>query len=595
MATFNLKNYLLKIASNSEVGTTEVQLKNLRKNQEPTSTTQKQLDAQREGEAETLTEAQLGKVRKAGTSQVVKTAKENAVSTTEYQLRETKSINGEPTSTTEVQLKDQRKDKEPNSTTEAQLDKVRTGGAETLTEQRLNTSKSKLVKHRNAEASAGDINKLEAQRLDSKNVQEKEVAKPSSEGKSIYDINAKDESMKLANSLNFSIQKKNLEITASGVDQLEELEQAELDKEQARLRAPKPGKHQSRPVLFNEDEGDESEGEGKQVTETTVSEAPVFDDDNIPTVFKELSSLSNLTRQNARSFSTLSTAEQQAIADELKGISLKAQMLFMNKLPVDSRNILKNMGVGQSQVPVATEEEDVIPSDVKLELGDESAPVEETTEEIVGGDDFDVTNKSRKKSQTPQWLEEYQKWQGKFGNPELDKEVKEGAFTKEPVEERVATDGTPFLVNRLGFNLADFFDVINPEHPEMGGHQKGDYNLLTGKFEPGEDYEPGEINKNEILNMALVWIADNDPLAPKETKEIEGEPVSVSTLTSKDLEIVDAQGHPMNLKNFKLGKDKRPVGRAYVRYVVPKTVNPGNPAPVPNVQAGTNFRIIVKS
>ena len=97
---------------------------------------------------------------------------------TELQLREKKPVLDVPEQITEVQLKKDRVDSGAKLT-EERLEKVRTGSAQSLTEGQLDDSKSKLVRHRNTEASAGDIGKLEEQRLASKPV-EKEKYKPAS-------------------------------------------------------------------------------------------------------------------------------------------------------------------------------------------------------------------------------------------------------------------------------------------------------------------------------------------------------------------------------------------------------------------------------
>lgn len=81
-------------------------------------------------------------------------------------------------SVTEDQLKKDRVS-EKNETTEAQLDQKRTGGADSIIEKKLNDSKGGFHKHRNSEASKGDFNKLEEQRV-SKKKQEDEKAKTAS-------------------------------------------------------------------------------------------------------------------------------------------------------------------------------------------------------------------------------------------------------------------------------------------------------------------------------------------------------------------------------------------------------------------------------
>jgi hypothetical protein len=207
MSIFNLRKFLEKQAAKGDE-VTESQLDAQRKNSDPLEITQKQLDAQREGEADKVTEAQLNKTRKADAKTPVKTAAKDAVKPTESLLQDGRK-DTEPTSISEKQLDAQRTDGKALPI-EARLDKVRTGSAETLTEERLDSSKSKLVKHRNAEASAGDINKLEEQRLANKPV-EKEVAKPASEGRKMGDFSvSKEEKLRLASFLEFPILKKKL-------------------------------------------------------------------------------------------------------------------------------------------------------------------------------------------------------------------------------------------------------------------------------------------------------------------------------------------------------------------------------------------------
>ena len=106
-----------------------------------------------------------------------------------------------PDTLTENQIdKDRKETKE--TTTEEKLEKVRTGSSELLVEGLLNDSKSKLHQHRNEDASAGDINKLEEQRMANKNRQETEKQEPSSEtGKKnrlLDNDTSKDDGLKLA-------------------------------------------------------------------------------------------------------------------------------------------------------------------------------------------------------------------------------------------------------------------------------------------------------------------------------------------------------------------------------------------------------------
>ena len=90
--------------------------------------------------------------------------------TTECQLG---NKNDGPKDVTEKQLEGDRKE-EKVATTEKLLEKARTGTPQKLTEAQMNESNSKLVQHRNAAASAGDVNKVEEQRIAAKNAQEKE-------------------------------------------------------------------------------------------------------------------------------------------------------------------------------------------------------------------------------------------------------------------------------------------------------------------------------------------------------------------------------------------------------------------------------------
>lgn len=101
--------------------------------------------------------------------------KDKGVVHTELQLRN-KPAADVPGQVSEVQLEKHRVETEP-VLMEKKLEKVRTGSDHTLTEGRLDASKSKLVQHRNAEAYTGNINKVEEQRLSRKPV-EKEKYEP---------------------------------------------------------------------------------------------------------------------------------------------------------------------------------------------------------------------------------------------------------------------------------------------------------------------------------------------------------------------------------------------------------------------------------
>ena len=109
----------------------------------------------------------------------------------------------EPGQITEEQLAgDYRAKEEEETITEDLLEKVRTGSGDALVEGMLNTSKSKLVQHRNEDASAGDINKVEEQRLARKDRQEmekQELANETGKKSRLLDNNtSKSDGLKLA-------------------------------------------------------------------------------------------------------------------------------------------------------------------------------------------------------------------------------------------------------------------------------------------------------------------------------------------------------------------------------------------------------------
>ena len=97
---------------------------------------------------------------------------------TEQRLRK-KDDSDAPDALTEKQIDKDRTDGDAVPT-EKRLEKVRTGAAEVLVEKMLDDSDSKLVKHRNAEAHTGDMNKVEEQRLANKDRQDTEEAKAAS-------------------------------------------------------------------------------------------------------------------------------------------------------------------------------------------------------------------------------------------------------------------------------------------------------------------------------------------------------------------------------------------------------------------------------
>ena len=111
-----------------------------------------------------------------------------------FNLKDYKKINGdehiekrlrdehqtEPNAIEEKQLEGYRAE-EPETIIEQQLEKLRNDKVSGSTEWRLENSTSTLVKHRNTDAHTGDMNKLEEQRLLSKNRQEDEKPEPASE------------------------------------------------------------------------------------------------------------------------------------------------------------------------------------------------------------------------------------------------------------------------------------------------------------------------------------------------------------------------------------------------------------------------------
>lgn len=130
-----------------------------------------------------------------------KIAKKGDAESTEAKLREDSGCcNDSPDTLTEKQIdKDRKENKE--TTTEEKLEKVRTGSSDSLVEGLLNSSKSKLHQHRNEDTSAGDMCKIEEQRIKNKNRQETEKQETSSEtGKKnrLLDYISKDDGLKLA-------------------------------------------------------------------------------------------------------------------------------------------------------------------------------------------------------------------------------------------------------------------------------------------------------------------------------------------------------------------------------------------------------------
>lgn len=152
------------------------------KDKAPNSTSEAQLDADRTTHSEAPVEKRLDGVRESGFNLKTYLAKragksKKDVSTTEGQLGNKEDG---PKDVTEKQLEDGRQDGKV-ATTEKLLEKARTGEAKILTEGQLDGSTSKLVQHRNAETSAGNINKVEEQRIAAKKANEKEKYEAASE------------------------------------------------------------------------------------------------------------------------------------------------------------------------------------------------------------------------------------------------------------------------------------------------------------------------------------------------------------------------------------------------------------------------------
>lgn len=179
--TFNLKNYLSKNASNSQ--TTEGQLnrkskdqnilpeKQLEKNRNktPEAVFEKQLEAvrsdntifyttegqlgERSNKAKQTTEAQLGVSRcECQTKLTERTLDKTRQSSFNSQIERTAKKEATDVKDSSVRLTEQR------------LEKSRTGEPNKLTEGLLDSSKSKLVQHRNPTTAQGAINKLDEKR-----------------------------------------------------------------------------------------------------------------------------------------------------------------------------------------------------------------------------------------------------------------------------------------------------------------------------------------------------------------------------------------------------------------------------------------------
>ena len=167
---------------------TQAQLDSSRTSKEPTSVGEVQLDGNRVNKEQSqTTENQLA------SSDLRKSANKKVEKSTEQKLNDLKRPK-EPTTINEDQLEDHRAEI-PSQLTEKQLDSPRKKATQqtVLVEGQLNESKGGLVKHRNEDASKGNINKLEEQRLagEKASIQEKQKADLASETPKKMQFNTK--------------------------------------------------------------------------------------------------------------------------------------------------------------------------------------------------------------------------------------------------------------------------------------------------------------------------------------------------------------------------------------------------------------------
>ena len=173
------------------------------KDKDLSSTTEKQLGGDRTEAPGQITEKQLASAPLRYNASKKKANPELPI---DKKLSDQKVPRKSPTSIGEDQLEDYRADI-PTAITEKQLDKPRDAAPEAsiLVEGLLNESKSKIVKHRNEDASKGNLNKLEEQRLagDKAPVQEEEKAEFASESEKDQQFKTKkgDDGLRLAQSV----------------------------------------------------------------------------------------------------------------------------------------------------------------------------------------------------------------------------------------------------------------------------------------------------------------------------------------------------------------------------------------------------------
>lgn len=173
-----LDSYSVRNESDKDETPMEKKLRKIDKGEQKSlSVNEVQLEKFREGDPSELTEKQLASsdLRK-NASKVEKPI--------DKKLDDLKKPRAEPTTVSEDQLEDYRFDW-PTQITEKQLDAPRKSATQqtVLVEGQLNESKGGLVKHRNEDASKGNINKLEEKRLagEKASIQEKQKAELASE------------------------------------------------------------------------------------------------------------------------------------------------------------------------------------------------------------------------------------------------------------------------------------------------------------------------------------------------------------------------------------------------------------------------------
>jgi hypothetical protein len=561
---------------------TEVQL--TRKEQESKSITQKQLDPQRKNaKPEDVTEKQLGSVRTAA-----KQSKEDQPTESKLESDRKKA----PQSITEVQVEKDRKEN-PNTSIESQLEKARTGAADSLTEHRLDTSKSKLVKHRNPEASAGDINKLEEQRLKNDPV-EQQKPQIASKGRSSKDLN-KGKGQKVA-SADFPIR-----MAGSDDDIFEEQfgqdgiagllqKNRQFDTQehmvddffrQPEEETPDPDENQDNlsPEAKQELESADSRHNQAVQRAADIYEAFSFEAKEeknryIKCIIRfdaaQMQETGLLTVHDTRTIQGNPQNKQQSPG--IKGIREYAFQWLKDQTGRELNNreglpAIKEMSKADlSQVTISAD--DKLSGYGRLSFAFEEFPTKQDDEGNWVGDVRLPIDPNR---------------------PPIKPEQSNYDFEKYPPVPSVGSDGSKFTINRLGFKLRDYYNA-----------------------------DSDMIEFSTARADALRWMLDNDPRVPQTTKvhPEHGELPEV-TLTEDDLDLVDTFGRPFDRSKIKFaGPDRNgirwPEGKAFLQYVLPdnSAETQGPPTPVPNVEApapqlkpsdsmemfsATDFKIVVKS